>query len=81
LKATHSIVVDSRLENLGNITTETFPSDHAAVITRFNWRHIYLRKQGFCNSIQGLLHMSEIWSHFWSHSYFEPFNFDLMEAR
>jgi len=44
LKATHSIVVDSRLENLGNITTETFPSDHAAVITRFNWRHIYLRK-------------------------------------
>ena len=37
LEATNSIVVDSRLEKIGNDTRETFPSDHAAVLTKFSW--------------------------------------------
>jgi endonuclease/exonuclease/phosphatase family metal-dependent hydrolase len=37
LEATHSFVVDSRLEKIETLTTETFPSDHAALATGFRW--------------------------------------------
>ena len=37
LEATKSIVIDSRLEKMGDDTRETFPSDHAAVLTKFSW--------------------------------------------
>ena len=37
LEATHSIVIDSRMEKIETLTKETFPSDHAALVTGFRW--------------------------------------------
>ena len=37
LEATQSMVVDSRVEKTETLTKETFPSDHAALVTGFSW--------------------------------------------